>query len=98
MSWLSWPNSSPMLRSCLSSAITASRLIVAGVAQAPVTAILACVTELPASSSLRTLEEPCPDQTQHQRPPEHDRRLTPGKVFEVLTHGAGVFVPEVIGD
>src|SRR5689334_18799461 len=98
MSWVSWPNSSPMLRSCLSSGITAPHsalspwiakpassgaaldfdvarigLVIAGVAQAALAAILLAFIKPPAASPFRALEETGSDQSENQSAPNHQR-------------------------
>src|SRR5437867_12324743 len=97
MSWLSCPNSSPMLRSCLSSAIFASRSTAELVPARPVprdlnvarhrtavpqSALPAGPTPIPAP--LRALEEPGANQSKRQGATPHEARALPGDVLQVV--------------
>src|SRR6476660_7558793 len=112
-----------MLRSCLSSGITAShsafgpgiamtsssrdaalnvdapgrRLVIAGVPQAPLVTVLLIVLELPASA-FGALEEAGSHQTENQGATDHERRLSPREILQILSHGADIFVPHIVGN
>jgi hypothetical protein len=68
------------------------------VTEAPLTAGLLPLPETFAAAALRAPEKSGSDQTQDQCPAYHHRRLAPGQVFQVFTHGSRVLLPKIVGD
>jgi hypothetical protein len=61
-------------------------------------AIVPLASPLSPAATLRALEEPGTDETEHQGTADHHRWLAAGDVLEIVPHRSRILVPKVIRD